>query len=580
MNASPSVRCGQAELRITSVIRRRSTLEDMAANSDDQVYPRATTAELGLQALSLEELRAIARTVPFETGFIGVALLALQLDEIWIDGARQLDLVREIWRDAPVASAYAAFLRRYPDGVLFTQQQLYVAQRLLVEEGTDEPYPEMTVDQDIALGQLIVHATDVIDVSTPRVTALRSDLTQLVAFLMQSGAISARVALLNDFSRSYDVFARRARDAPDPRAPLDEWATKDTQLSLEEQTAGAYAYHALVTREENGRRGQVKLIQPPVLHKTKLVDVEPRIVEAISAGRDWYREQFAKGDQSARDVAWETYPFLRRPFLQLPSGQLVLAAPTAITSWIGWGMYDRLRESAKARTTSSRKTLDDFGAVYGDLVEGYALDLVRSVYGGERVCGDQPYGNGLRTPDVAIALGDDLFLIEVRSGYLSPHFRTSGDVNEFETQLNRLVVKKLDQLSARIEDLISGAATVPGVDIAEVKRIWPVLITADITITEHLWALLDPLPKGLRESRVQTLVIGDLQDLELMMGLAEAGHDLAETLDRRQQGTYSRLEVTRWALEELEASPTTRPQFVLDNWERLRAAMEEALGYR
>src|SRR5205823_10677615 len=140
----------------------------------------------------------------------------------------------------------------------------------------------------------------------------------------------------------------------------------------------------------------------------------------------------------------------------------------------------------------------------------------------------------------AIALGDDLFLIEVRSGYLSPHFRTSGDVNEFETQLNRLVVKKLDQLAARIEDLISGAATVPGVDIAEVKRIWPVLITADITITEHLWALLDPLPEGLRESRVQTLVIGDLQDLELMMGLAEAGHDLAETLDRRQQGTYSR----------------------------------------
>jgi hypothetical protein len=48
------------------------------------------------------------------------------------------------------------------------------------------------------------------------------------------------------------------------------------------------------------------------------------------------------------------------------------------------------------------------------------------VPGGGRVYGEQPYGNGQLTPDVAIDLGTDLVLMEVRSGYLKGLARTGS----------------------------------------------------------------------------------------------------------------------------------------------------------
>lgn len=547
-------------------------------SSESQALARASADALGLPALSLAELREVARRVPFEWGFIGVSLLSARLWEIWMNGRAQLALMQEVYGDVPLIHRYKTFLAKWPTGVLLSQQQLYAAQRLLIQEAREASYDEeVSEDEEAALSTLMLHSADLVDRAHGPLTPDKADLIDVVAFIVQSAAVSARPAPVNEFGRFFDIFGTRARELSDPRVPLDEWAKRDVGLALEEQLAGGFGFSSMATPVIDGSV-RLRILEPNVLQNTKIADAEPRVVDALSAPRHWYQERFAKGDQSERDVVWELHPFLRRPFLQLASGKLVLSSRAAMSDWIGFGIYDRLRETAKTEPAEKGKMLDLFGQVYGNLVEGYALDVVRSVFPRGTVFGDQPYGEGLATPDIAINLGDDLVLIEVRSGFLSPWFRTSGDIDEFRTQLDRLVLAKLRQLSDRILDFKAGKAPIPSVDHTKVRRIWPILITASMMITEHFWALIDDqIPDGLQGDGVQQVVIGDVQDLELLMALVEEGRDVIALLEARQSTSYGTLELTRWILEEEGASPTSRPTLVRRNWERAVEAMAETL---
>ncbi len=220
----------------------------------------------------------------------------------------------------------------------------------------------------------------------------------------------------------------------------------------------------------------------------------------------------------------------------------------------------------------------------GDLLEEWALELVRSVYagdrpvGGGRVYGEQPYAEGQLTPDVAIDLGPDLVLIEVRSGYLNRRLRVSGHVEEFRNDLDRVVLRKVRQLGNRIAELLAGRAALLDVDLAHVERIWPILVTADITQTEPLHDLIEgALPEAYGDRRVQSLLVCDPEDLELLMGMVEGGASLTDILDRRQRGRYANLELKRWLLEDPGSPGERRPSHALERWERVTGAVREVL---
>src|SRR4051812_37775759 len=108
--------------------------------SQPQALARASADALGLKPFSLPELRELAQTVPFEWGYVGVAVLSAQLWEIWTDGRSQLALMREIHGNVPIVERYEGFLTEWPSGVLLSQQQLYAVQRLLIQEARDAPF--------------------------------------------------------------------------------------------------------------------------------------------------------------------------------------------------------------------------------------------------------------------------------------------------------------------------------------------------------------------------------------------------------------------------------------------------------
>lgn len=571
----------EREGRSTPVEESNDDIYDAAPNSAQQMMVRPSSADLGLLPLSLPEVRKEAATVGFESGFVAVSMIAGRIWDIWQDGAAQLELAREMFGDVEIFRRYQAFRSRYQGSVLFSQQQLFSVQRLLIQHAREATLDEpLTEDEIVSLMRILVAAHDLIDSSHPRLARGEADLIDVVAYTVQSGAYSARSAQLNDFGRAYDLFFTRARALDNPPIPLDEWAMTDTKLTLEEQLGGGFGFHALAERREDAGGARPTTIEPPFLTNTRLGEAQDRLVDALAASRGWFEDAFAEGPQNVRDVAWEVYPFIRRPFLLLESGRIALTSPGAMASWLGFGFYDRLRESAKCRRKKKHDTVSLFGKVYGDLVEDYALDVVKSVFEDGRVHGDYPYGKGggRRTPDVAIDCGEDLVLIEVRSGFLSPWFRTSGDTVEFTDQLDKLVFSKLNQLDNAIANLKIGTAAIPGVDMAGVERIWPILITADLTITEHLWTLIRGQMHGsLQTDDVQHLVLGDIEDLELLMGLVEEGHGLIDMLRARQESPYVELELKRWVLEDLKASNLTRPAVVVENWKRAADAMNSTL---
>jgi hypothetical protein len=277
--------------------------------------------------------------------------------------------------------------------------------------------------------------------------------------------------------------------------------------------------------------------------------------------------------------------------VRLEDGSLLLTTPRALFSWLTDGFHYRLLDSAQARNTSKRrKESRKYTSYAGVLVERYAIDLVRSSYlvlGAEmadRVHGEQPYehGGGSRTTDIAIDLGTDLVLIEVSGSRLRADTLVLGHAAKVIEDIDRVVIAKLNQISNCVDALRSGTAKIPAVnstiELSRAYRIWPVVVTAGpLTQNEYLWAhIRESISGSLAQPKVQPPTLLDLEDLEALCGMIEAGHNLPAILESKTRAPYQELELAVWATKAPDApADETRPAMVE---ERFRRASNDALA--
>jgi hypothetical protein len=553
-------------------------------SSADQFLARPNERELGLTPSDLEFLAGEATQIPFEPAMLAIARIAAAVWHVPLDRDAQLELANSFFDGAAIVAQLRQWVQAEENRIVFSEQQFFVVQRLLVEYARDGAIDDgMTETEFTRLKRLTLGAVTLIDGSHADFEQAGATSDEMLAYLIQNGAYHSRPNMLNTFARAYSLFVEGAR-AHVGALPLDAWVADDYSLSLEEQFAAGFGLNAVShANDEELAPGERALVDGDALRTTTFRERMDDVRAMLAASREWFRDAFG-GMMDLTNLAWETTPFMQRPFLELSSGQLALLSPRSIITWLGDGFYYRLLDAAQRRNTPNQQVSLAYTEFVGDLLENWALELVRSVYsgdrppGGGRVYGEQPYGEGQLTPDVAIDLGPDLVVIEVRSGYLNRRLRVSGDVDEFRRDLDRVVLRKVRQLGDRIGDLLAGRARLPDVDLAHVERVWPILVTADITQTEPLHDLIEgALPVAYGDRRVQSLLVCDPEDLELLMGMVEGGASLTDILGRRQSGPYAQLELKRWALEDPGSPGAERPTYALERWDRVTTSVLDVL---
>jgi hypothetical protein len=547
-------------------------------SSLDYVSVYVDEAATGAKPTSLAALREHLSKLPFEPAMNGIAQAAGKAFGLRGNTAEQLKLAREIYSEQ-IYRRIERFFAEDDHAELFSEQQVAVLARLVIEEADDGVLAAgMSEAHRGLLTVAIIAAGSILEETATRAAEEMRDATDWLAFFLQNGAYNRKPAPLGEFARARQLFGVIAREPQmrDERCPLDKWMSDDYHFTIEEQFALGFALaamsHAWDTDARAGMRSGIRAEDfDDLLSRLGMAERREDALQLISTDRATFAAEFAAAGTDPAHIAWETRPFMRRPFLRLADDSILLISPRGMKAWLSDGFHYRLLDSAQSRSVADRKLSRRYTAYSGELLEQHVLRLAQSSYGnrplgGGRVYGEQPYGkDDAKTSDVAIDLGLDLVLIEVSASRLRADRLIMGTPEEFAEDLDRLLIGKIKQLDRCITALIAGVATIPTtepeVDLSRVQRIWPVVLSAGtISQSEMLWEYVHDQSMGmLTQAKVQPVTLLDSQDFEQLMGLVEAGRDLSAILAGKTTEPYRDLELALY-LNEAPGAPRERPR--------------------
>lgn len=402
----------------------------------------------------------------------------------------------------------------------------------------------------------------------------------VLAYELQAITFFRRAQTLEEMARQRE-FLRLATDderlmgSPN-RVPVAQWLAEDG-MSAEEQwalgfglSAISHAFDDLVTPHLLGAHVDTLLTEIG-LHET------PRELAVIASSRAQFNAAFEELGGGELRAAWEVRPFTSTPFLRLANGDLLLLSPPWLLSWLGEGFhYSALRRAQRADSGTSAR----YQRFAGEITELYALDLARAaVTAPDAVFGEQPYGRsrvgGERTSDVAMVFGRDLVLFEIHARRVSAAAAVSGFAADVTLEVSRLLVEKVDQLGPSIRALLTGDATLPGIDLKQIDRIWPVVVSVGhVMQTRHLWDYLRETldaakAEPLAEPSVQPLQIMDISDYEKLLGLVQSGESLPGMLAHKTNGPYRERDLAVWLHSPGAPSDKPRLSLVESRWQEM-----------
>jgi len=194
---------------------------DQLPNSADQFLARPNERELDLEPSTLEYLAGEGAQIPFEPAMLAIARLAAANWHIPLDRDTQLELANSFFDSARIVAQLRQWVRAEEGRVVFSEQQFFVAQRLLVDHARDGGIGDgMTEAEFVRLKRLIFGAATLGDESHVELEQAEALSDEMLAYLIQNGAYHSRQNMLNTFARAYSLFVERARGHPDA-LPLD-----------------------------------------------------------------------------------------------------------------------------------------------------------------------------------------------------------------------------------------------------------------------------------------------------------------------------------------------------------------------
>jgi len=555
----------------------------------DQMWVVASEVDLGRAQTSLADLREMATRLPFEPAILNVAFLQARLDPILTNPARHWELAQEFFagRD-DLLPGLESFLSGGTMHVIFSPQALMLLARVLIADARTASQRQLTDIERRLLQDAVFGAHSAMEplIEPPPVGLEEAwenpAALDLLAYELQAATFFDHPPMLDEMARHRE-FRRIATSDPrlfdsTDRVPVGEWLTDACGgVTADEQWAVGFGLVAITQLPADPIFPRVPAENvDDMLTKLQLPDIAPEL-QMLSASRGDYQLAFNGFGGGAEAIAWETRPFKAKPFLRMANGDLLLLAPPWLLSWVGEGFHYRALTHAQ---TLSPALSAKYTRFVGKVVETYALDIATTAATTNDVTvrGEQSYGpgGGARTTDVAIVDGNDLLLFEIHARRVSAVAVVTGTATEATKELSKLIVEKIDQLGVCITAFLDGEATLPGVDLRTIERVWPVVVSVGhVTQTHNLWAYLQSAIKSettiaLTRDRVQPLQVLRIIDYERLMGMVEAGQSLTAMLEHKTSGPFRDRDFAAWRrTHPIAGASDTRLSTIKQRWEEM-----------
>ncbi len=566
--------------------RPRIVQQHHAPTEMDQMHIFIVEPDLGLHETTLAQLRSLAEALPFEGAMVHVALLGARLEPVLVSPEGQWKLAQWFYEAQPdLLVRYAEFKKKFPTRLMFSLQPIALLMRVLIDHAKEERLRELSEVEGAILRQAVLGAHSAFE---SKVEALPEPSTEnILAYEVQAASFFHRPVPLETMVRHRELLRLAVTDerlrSSVNRVPVDEWLAA-AGMTGEEQWKIGFALSALA--EAFGESIEPRLQATTV--DDALGELEfgehSRELQVIAASREELGAEFAGFGGGDAVLAWEFRPFRRTPFLRLANGDLVLLGLPWLLSWLGEGFY--YRPMAYGQQTQSAGTTQKFTSYMGEVVERYALDLAETaIKAPARVLGEQAYDDGGErlTSDVMVVWGADLILFEIHARRVAATAAITGSPAQATVEISKLLVKKVNQVGQCIAALLDGTARLPQTDIANVERIWPVVVAVgDVMQTRTLWkyvrATMDSAKTAsFSNEKVQPLQFLGIEDYERVLGLIEAGQDLPEMLARKIQGAYRERDFAAWLAGDPGApSNEVRLSILSTRWDQMGDEVQQA----
>jgi hypothetical protein len=538
----------------TSVASPNFAPEERTPSEMDQMGVFISEAELGRPEADLPALRLMVGRLPFEPAMLHVAVLLCRLGPRLNDPPRQWELAKQFYAPRPeLLAAYERVLRADRQRVIFSPQPLMLLMRLVMEHARHEPMRDMTGAETRLLQDAVLSAHSATEVALDAMGLPSRD--AVLAYELQAATFFRRPQYLEEMARHHEFLRLATDDArlinSVNRVPVAQWIA-DYGITAQEQWALGFGLSA-ITQAFDGP------VTPHILaaHVDDLLarigqPETPRNLPVIASSRSEFNAQFAACGGGDATLPWEVRPFASTPFLRLTNGDVLLLSPAWLLSWLGEGFHYRALRRAQQAGSGTSAGYQRFA---GEVTELYALDLaMAAVTNPDAVLGEQRYGrnDSERTSDVAIVSGSDLVLFEIHARRVSATVAVSGSASEATLEVTRLLVEKADQLGPCIGALLHREAILPGHEISQIERIWPIVVSVGhVMQTRNVWDYMrESMDKTkaapLAESRVQPLQVMDISDYEKLLGLVEDGESLPGMLANKVRGPYRERDLAAW----------------------------------
>lgn len=552
----------------------------------------ATPEAMNIAQLSFAEFKTTIAEVPLGMILPVVCHLQAVLHENGMDPRVQLGLASGLFNGTPAFPPLARFIDSvHGERVAFCEQALTLLQHLTILN-CEEELKGLTQDEYAArIRGGIFFAPGFLE---PRGAGDTQNREDWLGHLTQLFDYNGSPVFGNAMGRTWAIFGRLHREASDirPAVPLDDWLREDYGLGLEQQMSLGFALyaHLVTTDEQEGEFNHVLTSESlgGIFGSLGLSEEERVAAEAlIAAPPSWFREQVE--DQSVEQLSWNRVPFMRRPFVRLPSGQYLLQSPRALMSWIADGIHYRCLDAAIEREAVSAYT-----ARLGKLTERYTLQLVASAHkeprlpGAGKVFGDKKFGRGIDSSDVTVTYPNEVILMEVASHRLTVESRCNGDQEALEYDLKEMVGRRPKQLRRSIDAM---KPTSPGyaatlrfdrLDSGRIARFWPLIVT----MTPIHWSPLleEFLAPRLAEldgrNDVEALDVLAVEDLEALIAITEqTGRRLADLLAAKQETMGAHADVRTWISRDRLVPNIARPSYLDDALNEVMDVATRLLGF-